>query len=244
MMRPRLIAGMLAAEREGPMEGRILCGLAALALLLGGCGWSRDLGDLAWREEEPPLQRVLVAADDTPGNQSLLYTAIREAEAAEQSAIRARLAADDPAEARQALGEVLYAIDPSAAPGWTAMATGIVPGWSGSGYGVLRAATQMRQELSLAEGEPEEAGTAAGLALVCAEKTIRRSEQILALGRRVMEGGGTMAASTLAEIEALARDLNLGDRTAVDVAAASGRDCGLEGVVRILQGLAIDPMPV
>jgi hypothetical protein len=226
------------------MERRILCGLAGLGLLLGSCGWDGNLDDLGWRQEEPPLQRVLVEADDTPGNQSLLYTALREAEAAEQRATRARLAADDPAEARQAVGEVLYAVDPAAAPDWRAMATGIVPGWSGEGYGVLHAARQIRAGLSAAEAQPGETGTAAGQALVCAENTIRRSEQILDLGRRAMEGGDTISESTLVEIEALATQLTEGTATMAGTAAGPDSGCGLEQAVRILNGLAINPMPV
>jgi hypothetical protein len=225
------------------MKGWMVCGPAAVALLLGGCGWSQDLGDFGWNSEEPPLQRVLVSADDTPGNQGLLYTAIREAEAAGQSATRARLGADDPAEARQEVGEVLYAIDPSSAPDWTAMATGIVPGWSGEGYGVLRATRQIREELTAVEGQPDEAGTAARRALVCVENTIRRSERILELGRQAMEGD-TVPEATLAEMETLAQQLNQGDIPATGAVAGSESGCGLGGAVRILNGLAIDPMPV
>jgi hypothetical protein len=226
------------------MERRMSCGLAGLALLLGGCGWNGSLDDLGWRTEAPPLQRVLVKADDTPGNQSLLYTAMREAEAAVQSATRARLAADDPAEARQALGEVLYAVEPSAAPDWRAMATGIVPGWSGEGYGLLYAAREIRAALSTAEAQPGGTGTAAGQALVCAENTIRRSEQILELGRQAMEGGDTIPESTLVEIEALATQLTEGTATMAGTTAGPDSGCGLEQAVRILNGLAINPMPV
>lgn len=227
------------------MGKRNLCGLAGLALLLCGCGLSERLDDFAWRNDEAPLERVLVGADDTPGNQSLLYTAFREAEAAEQSALRARLAAEDPTEAAQEVGEVIYAIDPPRAPAWETMETGIVPGWAGQGYGVARAAREMEQALRLAESSDiaEDDGVA-GRARVCVQNTIRRSEQILDLAERALGQGESISDSMLQQIEVLARELKQGGTTALDVEPTADRGCGLQGALDVLRVLAPSPRGV
>lgn len=226
------------------MGKRNLCGFAGL-LLLCGCGLSERLDDFAWRQDEAPLERVLVGADDTPGNQSLLYTAFREAEAAEQSALRARLAARDPTEAAQEVGEVIYAIDPSRAPDWETMSTGIVPGWAGQGYGVLRAAQEMEQALRLAASdEPAGDDGVAGRARLCVENTIRRSEQILDLAERALEQGQNISEPLLQQIDALARELNQGGATAGDGEPTADRGCGLQGALGILGVLAPSPIEI
>lgn len=236
--------GIVAAGR-GALVVRTLCGVAGLALLLGGCGLSERLDGFAWRKDEAPLERVAIGADDTPGNQSLLYTAMREAEAAEHSAVRARLSADDPAEARQEVGEVLYAVDPSRAPAWETMTTGIIPGWAGQGYGVLRAAQEMEQALHLAAESGSSADAeAARQALVCARNTIRRAEQIISLGERALARGDSIEPGLLEQIAALARELNRGGATTVDAERSSERGCGLHRAVQILKIVVPSPTAV
>lgn len=212
--------------------GKFGCALA-LVLLVGGCGLGERLDGWAWSEQEAPLDRVLVGTRDTPGNQSLLYTAMWEAEAAQQSAARARFSAGDQAEMRQAVGEVVYAIDPAQAPGWDAMGTGIIPAWTGKGYGVQRAVGEMAAELRQAAGAEGDAGQAAGQALVCAENTLQWVQQILDLSQREL-ASDAIAEGSLEEIQSLTRQLNGGEAAASEGIGASEEDCGLQEIARIL----------
>lgn len=223
-----------------------LAGASALVLLVSGCGLSERLDDFAWRKDEGPLERVVVGADDTPGNQSLLYTAIWEAEAAEQSAMRARFAADNPAEVKQSVGEVVYAIDPAAAPNWDVMGTGIIPGWSGKGYGVQRAVRTMAQELRQVAELESETGRAASEALVCVENTLRRAELVLDLGQRLLASDATIAEGALEEIETLTKELNEGAAASggQDVTPASLEGCGLQQISRILGPIRPSNVPI
>ena len=171
------------------------------------------------------LPAVLFAAEDTPANQGLLYTAMYEAEVAAQYAGRAA-AAGDPVLARSALGEVLYAIDPEVAPPWEAKAVGIVPGWAGGGYGVRRAATNLAAaiESEAAAGEPSPAlAEHAPLVLTCAENTLDRAERVVALSREALDGAITEP--LLEAIRDVATELNQGASAALE---ADDPACGLE----------------
>jgi hypothetical protein len=180
------------------------------------------------------LPAVLFAAEDTPANQGLLYTAMYEAEVAAQYAGRAA-AAGDPVLARSALGEALYAIDPDMAPPWEAKAAGIVPGWAGAGYGVRRAATNLAAVVrSAAAGEPSPAlAEYAPLVLTCAENTLERAERVAGLSREVLDGA--MSEPQLAEIRDVATELNQGASAALE---ADDPACGLEEAERYLDFVA------
>jgi hypothetical protein len=185
---------------------------------------------------EGELPAVLFAAEDTPANQGLLYTAMYEAEVASQYAGRAA-AAGDPVLARSALGEVLYAIDPALAPPWEAKAAGIVPGWAGGGYGVRRAATNLAAAIEgeVGAGAPSPAlAESAPSVLRCAENTLGRAERVAALSREALDG--TIAEPLLDEIRDVATELNQGASAAVEAADPA---CGLEEAELYLD--AVDP---
>jgi hypothetical protein len=184
---------------------------------------------------EGELPTVLFAAEDTPANQGLLYTAMYEAEVASQYAGRAA-AAGDPALARSALGEVLYALDPELAPPWEAKAAGIVPGWAGGGYGVWRAATNLAAEVEreAAAGEPSPALVeAAPLVLTCAENTLDRAERVVALSREALDGAITEP--LLEAIRDVATELNQGASAALE---PDDPACGLEEAELYLDAVA------
>jgi hypothetical protein len=184
---------------------------------------------------EGELPRVLFSAEDTPAKQGLLYTAMYESEVAAQYAGRAA-AANDPMLARSALGEVLYAIDPAAAPPWEAKSAGIVAGWAGGGYGVRRAAGNMAAEIREAA---DESGASSALAengpraLTCTQNTLDRAGRILALTRGALDD--TLSQPLLGQIHDLANELNQGAVAAVEV---NDPACGLEEAERYLDPLA------
>lgn len=222
------------------MTTRRLAALGALQLLLGGCGLGDAWQGLSWPEERP-LQRVLGSAEETPGHQGLLYTAMAEAEAAARGADRALAAADNAAEVRSALGDVLYALDPDAAPDWRAKETGLVPGWVGKGYGLRRAAGEMAQDLRGVAAGQEPASEAAGLALICVENTMRRADQLAELTSRALATGQAPAlVALLPEIDALTRRLSAGSDADNDGEIAfTEQECGLMQAARALSAVRV-----
>ena len=223
--------------------------LAAVAVLglLGAC--TRPVDDpLAARsiywglapmpDYEGPLPEVLWSADDTPAYQPLLYTAMAEAEVAAQYAGRA-LAAEDPARARGALGEVLYAIEPGAAPAWDAKSAGIVRGWAGKGYGLRRAAAEMAGRIRAAAGGEGAAGFADGAlpAARCADNTLERADRIVLLSREAFGAAANRSQALLQQIQAVANQLNQGAAASADPDVVDP-ECGLQQARRYLDRLA------
>ncbi len=173
-----------------------------------------------------PLVAVLDRADDTPAKQGLLYTAMVEADVAYQFAGQALAYRDESGRMRSAIGEVLHAVDPAAAPAWDAKYDGIVAGWAGRGYGVRRAAVAIAEDIRAAVADEDAPAPLAELgprASSCAEMTAQRAEQIVQLGRPLLTSPPVKARSTLEQIQELARALNQGD---------SG--CGLQQVKQFL----------
>jgi len=211
------------------MKPGTCAGLAACLLVLGGCA-PGDLGArFGFGGDRASLQRILATAEDTPGNQGLLYAAMTDAEAAAQSAGHAVVSAGNPAEVRTALGEVIYAVAPKAAPDWRAKRAGLVPGWAAKGYGVRRATRQMAAELRALDGD----GPAQ--ALVCAENTLERAARLLALARRALAADDTGQTDLLTQIEDLALALNRGRDVDGDGAiAVEPGECGLQTVHTLL----------
>lgn len=209
-------------------------GLAAGMLAVAGCAPGDLDGRLGFGENTSPLQRILATSEHTPAYQGLLYVAIRDAEAAAQSAGRAVVAADNLAEVRSSLGEVVYAVAPEAAPDWRAKQAGLIPGWAATGYGVRRAVREMAAELRALHGG---FGDAPAQALVCAENTLQRVARLLDLTRRALEADSTEQLEDLVtQIEDLAVALNEGrdDDDAVEVEQG---ECGLQAVQTLLEGV-------
>lgn len=227
------------------MAMRII-GMIGCVLMLAGCGAGERIGSFAdsvanlWRPEQPePLELILVSAEETPGSQSLLFTAMVEAAAAEQSTGRAVVVLDQPAQLETALGEVVYALSPPAAPDWEAKDTGLVPGWSGRGYGLIRAGDEM---LALLRRLPSEDGAAAEPAIqaaACVAGTVLRAQQALELAANALQlENAQKRAALLPQLERLTAALSPGlDADGDGVIALSPNECGLQQAERILAPL-------
>lgn len=217
------------------MRRGICTGLAVGMLVVTGCAPGDLDGRLGFGGDTSPLQRILFTSEHTPAYQGLLYAAMKDAEAATQAAGHAVAAAEDPAEVKEAMGEVIYAVAPEVAPDWRAKRAGLVPGWRATGYGVRRAVREMGAELGALEGD------APARALVCVENTAQRAERLLDLARRALETGGPDGqGDLLARIEDLAVALKEGrDADGDEVIAIEAGECGLQAVRTILEGLRV-----
>jgi hypothetical protein len=186
-----------------------------------------------------PLPRVLWSAGDTPAKQGLLYTAMIDGEVASQYAGRA-LAAEDATVTRSALGEVVYALDPGAAPDWEAKSAGIVRGWAGTGYGLGRAAADMAGEIREATADEPALAENGPAAALCADNTVERAGRLLTLSRDALDAAAIQSQPLLRQIQDLADQLNQGAGGAADAAAADP-ECGLQQAERYLGRLAPRP---
>lgn len=222
---------------------RVTMVLVAAPLALQGCGLGDEIG--SWRDAAyglvtedawSPLEEVLETAEDTPGNQGLLYVAIKDAEVAAQSATRAVAAGSDGA-AIDAIGEVVYALAPEAAPGWDVKGSGLIPGWTGTGYGLVRSGEEMQAALRAAAGED---GAAIGDATTCVENTTARARETLDLAQSLLDDtAAARRAADLPQLERLARGLLAGlDVDGDGTVAIREGECGLTAAERILDPLA------
>ncbi len=178
-----------------------------------------------------PLPQVLWSAPETPDKQGLLYTSMFESEVAAQYAGRAAVD-NEPSLARSALGEVVYAIDPAEAPPWGGKSAGIVSGWAGAGYGVRRATGEMAADIRSSPAGASEPGQQAA---ACADNTLRRANEILALSDQALDPAAGQPAQ-LQQIHDLALELHQGSGEGVDSAT-----CGLQQAKRDLDRLAGRP---
>jgi hypothetical protein len=186
---------------------------------------------------EGELTPVLFSADDAPAHQSLLYVAMYDAAVAGQNAGLARAAASLE-EAKTRVGEVLYAIDPALAPAWPAKTTGIVQLWDGTSYGMRRAVRRMIDEIRAAL-EAETTSVALRMygprAIRCAENTLERAEQVVALAQRGLTAGlNTELEPILRDLEEVAIALNRG------VPSPDDEGCGLQQAYLYLGRIGAD----
>jgi hypothetical protein len=105
-------------------------------------------------EYEGELPEVLFSAYETPAKQGFLYTSMHTSEVAAQYVDRALARLDEPGELEEAIAEVVYALEPAAAPEVAAGNPGIVPGWAAHGYGLRRALRNMIEEIAAASQSP------------------------------------------------------------------------------------------
>jgi hypothetical protein len=208
--------------------------------LLGACTRLVDdplaVHDVYWGLAPNPtyageLPRVMFSAPETPAKQGLLYTAMFESEVATQYSGLAA-AADDASDMRNALGEVLYAIDPDEAPAWDAKSAGIVSGWAGGGYGVRRAAGEMAASIRNAGDGSATLREVGPAAATCADNTLHRADQIATLSQQALEATAGEPA-LLQQIHDLARQLHEGSDHGTEPAT-----CGLQQAKRDLDRLA------
>jgi hypothetical protein len=175
------------------------------------------------------LPEVRFSAADTPAKQGYLYTSMHTAEVAAQYVDRALARQDEPGEPEEAITEVVFALEPAAAPRRTAADPGTVEGWAAHGYGLRRALPNMIDEIAAASQSSAASDAlrqygprAAG----CAENTLQRADQLLALSQRFLAGGA--AEPALRQLDMLSEELNEG-------APSPGEGgCGLEEAKRYL----------
>jgi hypothetical protein len=201
--------------------------------LLAGCAPGLIGGD---RQSDPNLRRVLVSDRDVPAKQGLLYMAMQDAEVALQSAGYAAVA-DEPADAKNRVNNVLHAIDPSFPGTPTVTSSGVAAFWPGTGFGLRRAvagiADQMRA-VSSRHASREQVVTQAGQVTSCAEETLERVDRMVSLGQQALAAGSAAEmAPLLAELERLT-DIVL-EAPAAEAAGA----CSLEDAKRYLDSLAL-----
>ena len=230
------------------VKGGRLAAIAGLALL-GAC--TRPVDDplavhsIYWGlapmpDYEGALPEVLFSAADTPDQQGLLYTAMVEAEVAAQYAGRA-LAADDAVGVRGALGEVLYAIDPARGAGVGRQGGRHRRGLGGHGLRpapgrrtAWRPRSARRSRRAMARRSREYGPPAAR----CADNTLARADQIVALVDQTLDARGDPdRAAAAADPRRWPIELNGGAGGAGD-ADPVDPECGLQQAERYLDQVA------
>jgi predicted lipoprotein with Yx(FWY)xxD motif len=184
-------------------------------------GWIKDSkpGDItgegvanAWKiavVDAPPnlvkvhLAHVATTFQDAPSQQGLLATALAEAKIAAQHAALAARAGDNLDAMKLHAGHVLHAVDP-----------GIERTGPGLGFGVRRAAAGVVEHIQLAAKVPNASPNVLTLSfhvLASSNNTVRRSEEIVAVARRIRTAAtAAEAAPEVARLNALAQQLTSG----------------------------------
>jgi hypothetical protein len=229
------------------MIARVSCTIFGL-MLLGGCGINivdtfKPAPDYTALEQpvpdDPRLARILYSAAGTPGHQGFLYVAMVEAEVASQYAGYA-LAANDLTTVKNAIGDVLYAIDPTTAPTWRARSAGLVQEWAGRGYGLRRALREMQDEVrAIAGGRAESDALAQGAAraVACADTMLARADRIVVLGGQVLAGNAVAdLRPTLEQIDRLTQELYYGTAN-LETDRQALTQCGLQETRLLLQAM-------
>jgi hypothetical protein len=201
--------------------------------VLAGCAPGLIGGD---RRSDPSLDRILVSDSNVPADQGLLFMAMQDAEVAVQNA-RYAVVADEPADAKARINNVLHAIDPSFPGTPTVTSSGIASFWPGTGFGLRRALEGIGDEaraVGSRQGEREQVSAQAGEVARCAEGMLSRVDRAVSLGQQALAAGGAAEmAPLLAEIERLTR-------TVLEAPAAQAEAaCSLQDARRYLNGLAL-----
>jgi hypothetical protein len=200
---------------------------------LAGCAPGLVGGD---RQTDPNLERVLRSDSRVPAKQGLLYMAMQDAQVALQSAGYAA-AADEPAEAKNRVNNMLHAIDPSFPGTPTVTSSGIAAFWPGTGYGLRRAVADIADQMRAVEsrhGAREQVVTQAGQVTSCAEETLGRVDRVTSLGQQAL------AAGTTAEMAPLLEEIDRLTRIMLEAPAAQAEQaCSLEDAKRYLNDLAL-----
>jgi hypothetical protein len=201
--------------------------------LLAGCAPGL-MGDD--RQGDPNLRRVLVSDRSVPARQGLLYMAMQDAEVALQSAVFA-VAADEPAEAKARISNMLHAIDPSFPGTPTVTSSGITAFWPGTGFGLRRSVEAIAEEaraIGSRPGAPEQIVVQAGQVTGCAEETLGRIDRVVSLGQQALAAGSAAEmAPLLTEVDDLTRIMM--EAPAAEAAGA----CSLEDAKGYLDSLAL-----
>lgn len=210
-----------------------LTGTIILMGLLAGCAPGMIGAD---RQRDPNLDRVLVSDSSVPAKQGLLFMAMQDAEVAVQSAGYA-VVADEPAEAKNRINNMLHAIDPSFPGTPTVTDSGVAAFWPGTGFGLRRSvegiAAQM-SAISSRHASHEQVVTQAAQVSGCAEETLGRVDQVTRLGQQAL------AAGTAAQMAPLLAEIDRLTRIVLEAPAAQAANaCSLEDAKRQLNSLAL-----
>jgi hypothetical protein len=201
--------------------------------LLAGCAPGLMGGD---RQGDPNLHRVLVSDSDVPAKQGLLFMAMQDAEVAVQSAGYAA-AADEPAEAKARINNMLHAIDPSFPGTPTVTSSGIASFWPGTGFGLRRSVEGIGEQVRAVgnrPGAPEQVVAQAGQVTGCTEETLGRIDRVVSLGQQAL------AAGSAAEMEPLLAEIDRQARIVLEAPAARAAGaCSLEDAKGYLNSLAL-----
>ena len=185
-------------------------------------GWIKDSkpGDItgegvangAWKiavvDKAPNLVKVHLAHvattfQEAPSQQGLLATALAEAKIAAQHAALAAKAGDNLEGMKLHAGHVIHAIDPS-----------IERSGPGLGFGVRRAAAGIVEHIQLAAKVPNASPNVLTLSfhvLASANNTVKRSDEIIAVARRIRAAATAAdAAPDVARLTALTQQLTSG----------------------------------
>jgi predicted lipoprotein with Yx(FWY)xxD motif len=185
-------------------------------------GWIKDArpGDItgegvangAWRiaviDGRPNLVKVHLAHvtatfQDAPGQQGLLAAAFAEAKIAAQHAALAAGTPDNLAAMQLHAGHVIHAVDP-----------GLERSGPGLGFGVRRAAAGVVEHIQLASKAPNVSVnllTFAARVLASGNNTVKRSDEIVTVARRIRAAASAAeAAPDAARLSVLARQLTSG----------------------------------
>lgn len=202
--------------------------------LLAGCAPGLIGGD---RQADSNLHRVLVSDSDVPARQGLLFIAMQDAEVALQSAGFAA-AADEPAEAKARINNMLHAIDPSFPGTPTVTSSGISSVWPGTGFGLRRSVEGIAEQaraIGSRSGAPEQVVAQAGQVTGCAEETLGRIDQLVSLGQQAL------AAGSAAEMAPLLTEIDRQARIVMEAPAAQAAGaCSLEDAKGHLDSLALE----
>ena len=158
------------------------------------------------------LAYVGTSFPDAPNKQSLLATALAEASTAAQHAALAAKAGNNLDAIKLHAGHVLHVIDPK-----------LEPMGPGLGFGVKPAAAGIAEHVQLAAktlSAPFEVLELGGHVLTCANNTVKRSDEIIALAQKIRAAtSAEAAAADVARLHALAEQL------------AAGADINKDGLV-------------
>jgi hypothetical protein len=213
---------------------RSLSGTIVGVGLLAGCAPGMMGGD---RPAEPHLHRVLVSDSDVPARQGLLFMAMQDAEVALQSAVYA-VAADEPAEAKARINNMLHAIDPSFAGTPTVTSSGISSFWPGTGFGLRRSVEGIGEQaraIGSRPGASEQVVAQAGQVVACTEETLGRIDRVVVLGQQAL------AAGSAAEMAPLLTQIDDLTRVMMEAPAAQAAGaCSLEDAKIYLDSLALE----
>jgi len=149
------------------------------------------------------LAHVATTFQDAPSQQGLLATALAEAKIAAQHAALAAKAGDNLDAMKLHAGHVLHAIDP-----------GVERTGPGLGFGVRRAAAGVVEHIQLAAKVPNASPNVLTLSfhvLASSNNTVRRSDEIVAVARRIRAAAtAAEAAPDVARLTALTQQLTSG----------------------------------